>query len=406
MNKISVSFRDKLNESRTIPVNKALISGLQNIYKKAFLKLVETYIAEELESSTGKSKKFYSELLDEVYKEFPDIQGANIPVDRKFLYSLYSRMNSPNKEERGLQVTEIPVETILKFLQSDVDNPLKAFLKDKVSIKTATSRIRKYFSERDIGSLGINIELQKTEEKKQKDEETYSGVYFHDIGMITITFEAAFFTGAILTKRDGNRTRIPPRLSAESGQKVKTIIGYLKSELEELPISIRHEVQHFYQGLFSKVFGTKGIRAGLASPSISKAAIPSDVPKKDLPHYMDPLEMVTDVQDESDKLQTYLNNFRNENSDLKNTNPELFQQLIKILIKKFVDSKLEPAEQELSKKYKLYRYVLDASELLRNIKMNDKSGKLHKYAIKILYGSVSHMLQENKTANKIRVLLR
>jgi hypothetical protein len=46
--KITIKENSQINEARTIPVSRELVSQLEGLYKKAFLKLAETYILDKL----------------------------------------------------------------------------------------------------------------------------------------------------------------------------------------------------------------------------------------------------------------------------------------------------------------------------------------------------------------------
>lgn len=391
----------KLQESRTLPVSRDLVAALENIYKKAFIKLAEVYIQDELENADARARSFYSNLLNQLYKEFPEIKDSAIPLDKNFLYSLIRSMNAPDKTDRGVQVTEIPVESILSILQKDKGNPLKAFLKKKMAAKDAAQKVREYFQDRGVESLGINIELQKTAEKRSRDEETYAGLYIADLGVITIAFEAAFFAGSIITNREGRRIRISPRLGIDSGKRPETIIDYLKDELRELPVSIRHELQHFYQSLFSKVFGKADFTVGLPPQQVLKRAGKYAGEH----HHMIPVEMQTDIQDEIDKFHMDLNQFKEDNKTLLKRQPEVARAIMKIMIKIFSNSSLSQEEKTLVSKYKIDSYINDASPLFRDIKSTDKSGELYKYALRTLFSSVGELLKEEMNMDKIKIIL-
>lgn len=389
----------KLTESRTLPVSRELVSQLEPLYKKAFLKLAEVFVLDEMES--GGDTAFYNSLLDKLYKSFPELKGANVPIDKNFLYSLIKRMGSPDKEERSLQITEIPITTLIKIFESDSSNPLETFLRGRMSKKVAVNKIKKYFKDRDINSLGINIELQKVAEKNQREEETYSGLYLADIGAISIVFEAAFFTGIVLTNQEGRRLRLSPRLSVDAKRKPESIIDYIKDELEELPISIRHELQHFYQSLFSAVFGTRDFGVGGVPTQVSKRALGKQPNYETLPHHMHPVEMQTDIQDEIDKFTGNLEKFKEDNPERS----DMFPAATKIMLKIFVGSELTMPEKQLARQLKLHNYLLNGSELFRDIKSSDKSGELYKYALRTLYSSVSDQLRENVIMDKIKIVL-
>ena len=396
-------LRINIQEARTLPVSKSLVATLEVMYRKTFLKLIETYILEELETVNKKTAAFYSELLERLRSEFPELVSGEIPVDKNTLYYLIKNINAADRQERGIQITEIPIETVIDVLKKDKENPLKYFLKKEINAKVAEQRIREYFENLQVSSLGINIELQKTGEKKSKGEETYAGSYLADIAVITIAFEAAFFTGSIITKRDGNRVRISPRLDITSGKKSETIINYIKDELRDLPVSIRHELQHFYQSLFSKIFGKTDFTVGLPPQQVLRRA--GKYVDKASPHYMLPYEMQTDIQDEIDKFRMDVEEFKNNNKVLLKKQPELAKEIMKIMIKIFSDSKLNDEENKLVSKYKIDFYVADASPLIRDIKTKDKSGELYKYALRTLFSSAMDLLKENIIMDKIKVIL-
>ena len=412
----------KLEESRTLPVSKDLVNALTNIYKKSFLKMAEVYILDELRDSGEGEQGFYSNLLELFYKEFPDIKDLKSPINKKFLYDVINKMNVDDKTQRGKQITAVPIEMILNMMQQDQANPLKTFLKKKkISLKAAAAKVREYFEDIGVENLGINIELQKTAEKRNREEETYAGLYISDIGVITITFEAAFFAGSIITNRDGRRIRISSRLSIASGKRPETIVDYLKDELRELPISIRHELQHFYQSLFSKIFGKEDFTVGLPPQQVLKRSAKQAGDSS--AHHMIPIEMQTDIQDEVDKFHMELNKFREDKAESIAKDPQVLKNAVKIIIKVMTDMDLSPSEKKFSRLHGLDKYTIELGDTLRQIKSDDKSGKLYNYALRVLYTSVrgdveeidkltipisqryGRGLQENFIMDKIKVIL-
>jgi hypothetical protein len=412
----------KLEESRTLPVNKDLVAVLTGMYKKSFLKLAEIYILDEMKDAGAREKGFYSDLLDLFYKEFPEIKDLSTPLNKKYLYNLINNMGDDDKTQRGIQITRIPIEYIMNMLKQDQDNPLKSFLKKKkITLKAAAEKVRQYFEDRGVEHLGINIELQKTSDKRDREEETYAGLYIADMRVIAITFEASFFTGSIVTNRDGRRIRISSRLSAGSGKRPETIVGYLKDELRELPISIRHELQHFYQSLFSKIFGKNDFTVGLPPQQVLKRSAKQAGDSSS--HHMIPIEMQTDIQDEVDKFHMELNKFREDKADLIAKEPQVLKNAVKIIIKVMTDMELSPSEKKFSRLHSLDKYTIELGDTLRQIKSDDKSGKLYNYALRVLYSSVrgdveeidkltipisqryGRGLQENFIMDKIKVIL-
>jgi hypothetical protein len=395
----------KINEARTIPVSRYLVDQLSGLYKKAFLKLVEVYIIDEISSADRAGKKFLNELLQKLYEKHPDIKSSSIPIDKNFLYDLLAKMNRPNKFDRHKQISEIPVDVLLQIIKSDPADPLKKFVGGKMDTRTAVNRIKKYFQEREIDSLSIGVELQKTAQANNynttaepgDEVETYAGLYFAESGTVSITFEAGFFTGTIITDDNGRRNRISPRLSPAAGKRPETIIDYLEDELRELSVSVRHELQHFYQSLFSKVFGVADFRAGLPPRQVVKRHLAGDTLD---PHFSDPVEMQTDIQDEVDKFTTGLDSLMNQYGDQLANQPELVKNIKKTMVKIFTGSSLNDTERDIEKTYKLYRYV-EASKLLRDIKSVDKSGELYRYALRVLNNSVADIFTEGLDTNNI-----
>jgi hypothetical protein len=395
----------KINEARTIPVSRYLVDQLSGLYKKAFLKLVEVYIIDEISSADRAGKKFLNELLQKLYEKHPDIKSSSIPIDKNFLYDLLAKMNRPNKFDRHKQISEIPVDVLLQIIKSDPADPLKKFVGGKMDTRTAVNRIKKYFQEREIDSLSIGVELQKTAQANNynttaepgDEVETYAGLYFAESGTVSITFEAGFFTGTIITDDNGRRNRISPRLSPAAGKRPETIIDYLEDELRELSVSVRHELQHFYQSLFSKVFGVADFRAGLPPRQVVKRHLAGDTLD---PHFSDPVEMQTDIQDEVDKFTTGLDSLMNQYGDQLANQPELVKNIKKTMVKIFTGSSLNDTERDIEKTYKLYRYV-EPSKLLRDIKSVDKSGELYRYALRVLNNSVADIFTEGLDTNNI-----
>ena len=395
----------KINEARTIPVSRYLVDQLSGLYKKAFLKLVEVYIIDEISSADRAGKKFLNELLQKLYEKHPDIKSSSIPIDKNFLYDLLAKMNRPNKFDRHKQISELPVDVLLQIIKSDPADPLKKFVGGKMDTRTAVNRIKKYFQEREIDSLSIGVELQKTAQANNynttaepgDEVETYAGLYFAESGTVSITFEAGFFTGTIITDDNGRRNRISPRLSPAAGKRPETIIDYLEDELRELSVSVRHELQHFYQSLFSKVFGVADFRAGLPPRQVVKRHLAGDTLD---PHFSDPVEMQTDIQDEVDKFTTGLDSLMNQYGDQLANQPELVKNIKKTMVKIFTGSSLNDTERDIEKTYKLYRYV-ETSKLLRDIKSVDKSGELYRYALRVLNNSVADIFTEGLDTNNI-----
>jgi hypothetical protein len=403
---IKIKINNKaLQEARTIPVSRYLVDQLSGLYKKAFLKLVEVYIIDEISSADRAGKKFLNELLQKLYEKHPDIKSSSIPIDKNFLYDLLAKMNRPNKFDRHKQISEIPVDVLLQIIKSDPADPLKKFVGGKMDTRTAVNRIKKYFQEREIDSLSIGVELQKTAQANNynttaepgDEVETYAGLYFAESGTVSITFEAGFFTGTIITDDNGRRNRISPRLSPAAGKRPETIIDYLEDELRELSVSVRHELQHFYQSLFSKVFGVADFRAGLPPRQVVKRHLAGDTLD---PHFSDPVEMQTDIQDEVDKFTTGLDSLMNQYGDQLANQPELVKNIKKTMVKIFTGSSLNDTERDIEKTYKLYRYV-EPSKLLRDIKSVDKSGELYRYALRVLNNSVADIFTEGLDTNNI-----
>lgn len=403
---IKIKINNKaLQEARTIPVSRYLVDQLSGLYKKAFLKLVEVYIIDEISSADRAGKKFLNELLQKLYEKHPDIKSSSIPIDKNFLYDLLAKMNRPNKFDRHKQISEIPVDVLLQIIKSDPADPLKKFVGGKMDTRTAVNRIKKYFQEREIDSLSIGVELQKTAQANNynttaepgDEVETYAGLYFAESGTVSITFEAGFFTGTIITDDNGRRNRVSPRLSPAAGKRPETIIDYLEDELRELSVSVRHELQHFYQSLFSKVFGVADFRAGLPPRQVVKRHLAGDTLD---PHFSDPVEMQTDIQDEVDKFTTGLDSLMNQYGDQLANQPELVKNIKKTMVKIFTGSSLNDTERDIEKTYKLYRYV-EASKLLRDIKSVDKSGELYRYALRVLNNSVADIFTEGLDTNNI-----
>jgi hypothetical protein len=412
----------KLQENRTLPVSKDLVAVLAGMYKKSFLKLAEIYILDEMNDAGTGQEGFYSELLDLFYKEFPDIKDLSTPLNKNYLYNLINKMRERDKTKRGIQITRIPIEYILNMLKQDQVNPLKSFLKKKkITLKAAAEKVGQYFEDRGVEHLGINIELQKTAEKRNNEEETYAGLYIADMRAITITFEASFFAGSIITNRDGRRIRISSRLSVGSGKRPETLINYLKDELRELPISIRHELQHFYQSLFSKIFGKNDFSVGMPPQQVLKRSAKQAGDSS--AHHMIPIEMQTDIQDEVDKFHMELNKFREDKADLIAKEPQVLKNAVKIIIKVMTDMELSPSEKKFSRLHSLDKYTIELGDTLRQIKSDDKSGSLYNYALRVLYTSVrsdveeidkltipiyqryGRGLQENLIMDKIKIIL-
>lgn len=416
---IKIKINNKaLHEARTIPVSRYLVDQLSGLYKKAFLKLVDVYIEDEIAGADRAGKKFFTELRKKLEEKYPEVKSSSIPIDKNFLYDLLAKMNRPNKFDRHKQISEIPVDTLLQIIKSDPADPLKQFLRGKMDTRTAINRIKKYFQERDIDSLAIGVELQKTAQANNynltaepgDEVETYAGLYFAENGTIAVTFEAGFFTGTIITDDSGRRNRISPRLSPAAGKRPETIINYLEDELRELSVSVRHELQHFYQSLFSKVFGVADFRAGLPPRQVIKRHLSGDTLD---PHFSDPVEMQTDIQDEVDKFTTGLDALMNQYGDQLADNPEQIKNIKKTMVKIFTGSSLNDIERDIEKTYKLYRYV-ETSKTLRDIKSVDKSGELYRYALRVLNNSVADIFTEGldtknimkiDNKNKITVLL-
>jgi hypothetical protein len=397
--------KDNLDEARTIPVSTELVRQLTGLYKKSFLKLAEVYITDEMQTAGDKEKAFYTAVLDELHSRFPEVKSVNAPIDSAFLNDLLAKMERKNMDERSKIIAEVPVDMLLQFLKGSAESSLKSFIGKNVTVRTATARIKKYFQERSVDSLGIGIELQRTAQKQQSDDDTYAGLYFAESGMISVSFEAAFFVGSIITNREGRRIRISPRLSATAAKRPETIVDYLEDELRELPVSIRHELQHFYQSLFSKVFGVADFRAGLPPRQVLKRHLGKNPDLDSLPHFSHPEEMQTDIQDEVDKFHMDLKRFIEENSDILSDNASLGTSAKKIMIKMFIGSGLNSEETALSKKLKLYRYIQEPSSTLLNIKSADKSGELYRYALRVLYTSVGDIFEES-IMHKLKVVIK
>jgi hypothetical protein len=388
----------KLQENKTLQVNRELVAQLEATYKLGFIKLIQQYLQDELEE-TG--NKYYVNLLDLLEKEFPQQieQGANrnLPFTAD---QLLSAMNSSSKEGRSLRLTNIPIDNVIAYFESDAANNLQSFLRGRMNVEDAIKKIKSYFRKRKTKHLGINMELQRAAEKSQRiaagedEEDPYSGLYLDDIGAVSIVFEAAFFMGSVITNREGRRLRLAPRLSVDAEKRPETIIGFIKDELADLPVSVRHELQHFYQSIFSAVFGAEPYAVGNVPKSVSRAALGKEPDLRNLPHYMQPVEMQTDIQDDIDKFHLELNKFREKNARAIEKEPKFFKDAIKIMMKVITATELSPSEKNFFRSHKLDHYTFDVGETFRQIKSTDKSGKLYNYALTTLYNSVRDEIED------------
>ena len=121
--KDSKKIKIKLEESRTLPVNKDLVAVLTGMYKKSFLKLAEIYILDEMNDAGAREKGFYSDLLDLFYKEFPEIKElATARVPRLLKPAPLLVVFAP--ETVTPEIERLPPEAILKILKLRLVLPL------------------------------------------------------------------------------------------------------------------------------------------------------------------------------------------------------------------------------------------------------------------------------------------
>jgi len=369
----------KLIESRTLPVPDNLVDSITKIYRGAFIKLVVDFIEGRTSTKLKPTiRDKYEQLLDSVKEKY-----ATELADSQSL-GFVGDLNLDNVIQNGELVESVPTE---QFIMALVAWPeLETYLRGRMKPATFKTRLKRYFKNKGVDDIQFNIEFGKRGTTTQKD---YAGLYESDIDTINITFNSSFFTST--TTPAGPAA---PSLSVGS-RSVEGILENIDTELEDTRTSVRHEIQHLFQNVMSSVLKAGDWQVGLPPRDVVRGAS-SDEER----HYMDPIEMQTDIQDEVDKFVSYVKKFKEKNVD----NPSIFSAAIKILLKLFIESDLTKEENKFAIDNNLKIY-LTPSDLFRDIKSKDKSGKLHKYALQILYTSVSDQLQESIIMNKIKVVL-
>jgi hypothetical protein len=378
-----------IKETRTLPVPQEMVDKITDIYRSAYIKLVVDFVEKQL-ADDSQSRLFpkYNKLLEEINK----IYSKEISNIGKVGFT--SDLDVGNVIENGELIESIPVEQFIKALVAWPG--LDTYLGDKIKPKQFKTRLNRYFQNKGTTDIQFNIEFGTRGTTKKKD---YAGLYESDIDAVTVVFNSSFFVPVDTGEQDrlGNPITIPAGLNVSS-RKISSILENIDVELEDTRTSVRHEIQHLFQNTMSSVLGSGQWEFGVPPRDVLSGTSSGD---EELPHHMQPIEMQTDIQDEVDKFLSYVDKFKQSNADKS----AMFPKAIKILIKLFADSKLTDEEKMFAKTNKLNSYVMP-SELLRTIKSSSGGQELYKYALKILYTSVSEQLQENVIMNKIKIVLK
>lgn len=369
----------KLNETRTLPVPESLVNSISKIYRAGFIKLVVDFINKKLSNPKLKPSiiQKYNKLLEQVEQKYSTELADSQSI------GFVSDLNVSSVIDNGELVESIPVEQFITAMASW--EGLDTYLRGRVKPATFKSRLKRYFKNKGVDDIQFNMEFGSRGTTRQKD---YAGLYESDVDSIIITFNASFF---VPTPTEGGEAA--PGLSVGS-RSIEGILDNIDTELEDTGTSVRHELQHLFQNTISTVLGAGEWQVGLPPKKVVAGA------SGDEKHYMIPIEMQTDIQDEIDKFLSYVNKFKEKNADKSS----IFPQAIKIFIKLFTDSKLDDQESKFATDNKLGAYIT-ASDLFRDIKSQDKSGELRKYALSLLYTSVRDQLQENLIMDKIKIIL-
>lgn len=370
----------KLTESRTLPVPESLVNSITKIYRAGFIKLVVDFINKKLSNPKLKPSiiQKYNKLLEQVEQKYSTELADSQSI------GFVSDLNVSSVIDNGELVESIPVEQFITAMASW--EGLDTYLRGRVKPATFKSRLKRYFKNKGVDDIQFNMEFGSRGTTRQKD---YAGLYESDVDSIIITFNASFF---VPTPTEGGEAA--PGLSVGS-RSIEGILDNIDTELEDTGTSVRHELQHLFQNTISTVLGAGEWQVGLPPKKVVAGA------SGDEKHYMIPIEMQTDIQDEIDKFLSYVNKFKEKNADKSS----IFPQAIKIFIKLFTDSKLDDQESKFAIDNKLGAYIT-ASDLFRDIKSQDKSGQLRKYALSLLYTSVSKQLQESIIMDKIKIVLK
>lgn len=386
----------KLHEVRTLPVPEQFVEQLVPIYRAAFIKLAVEYINKKISSTKLKPTIIdrYIELLEKIKEKYPeDYSRSQSPAYFKELI-LATAMNNPTR------VGSFPVEQLINAVVAW--DGLDTYLRDKIKPGQFKRRLIGYFKKREVEDIQFNIEFGKRETIPKKD---YAGLYDPELDIVTVTFNSSFFEKTPTENKDseGNIIISPPGLSA-GVLRPEAIVNNIETELSDVRTSIRHELQHMFQNLISLGLGigggknTKSWLVGLPPSRVIKGTKPSGT--GETPHYMSPIEMQTDIQDEVDDFEDSIKRFKQKNE----SNSQIFPQAVKILAKIFAHSDLSSEESKFAKKYNLTSYI-SPNELFGKIKSSTKSGELYKYALRILYSSIGDQIRESFVMDKIKIIL-
>lgn len=348
----------KLTEARTLPVPENLVDQITRVYRAAYIKLVVDFINNKLDSDIDtRLRDKYDEVLEHVQtkysKELADAESGSV--------GFISDLDIDSVIQNGEIIESIPVEQFIMALLSWPE--LQTYVRGRIKPASLKTRLKSYFKNKGVDDIQFIIDFGTRGTTLKKD---YAGLYKSDVDEIHITFNASYF----LPEEDEYSER-------NTSSRILSIKN-VETELEDTRISIRHELQHLFQNVMSTVLKTGDWNIGLPPRDVVAGAV-SDEEE----HYMIPIEMQTDIQDEVDKFVSSINAFKEKNAKLS----AIFPQAIKILAKLFTDSNLTSDEQSFAKKYRLNTYVI-SNDLFRDIKSKDKSGKLYKYAMQILYAAI------------------
>ena len=386
----------KLYEAKTLPVPEQVVEQLVPIYRAAFIKLAVEYVNKKISNTKLKPTIIdrYIELLEIIKEKYPKDYSRSQSPDSFKEVNLATAIKNPTR------VYSFPVEYLINAVVAW--EGLDTYLRDKIEPGQFKRRLMRYFKKREVEDIQLNIELIKREINREKN---YAGLYDPELDIITVTFNSSFFEETPTENKDseGNIIISPPGLSADAFRP-EAIVNNIETELSDTRTSVRHELQHMFQNLISLGLGigggkdTKSWLVGLPPSRVIKGTKPSGT--GEIPHYMSPTEMQTDIQDEVDAFEDSIKTFKQKNE----SNSQIFPQAVKILAKIFAHSDLSSEESKFAKKYNLNSYIFP-NELFGKIKSSTKSGELYKYALRILYSSIGDQIRESFVMDKIKIIL-
>jgi hypothetical protein len=345
-----------IKEQRTLPVSETLVRSLTELYKKAFLKLVKIHVERKIKK-TG--KPVYSQFL-ELFKKKYKINLDGTPFDETHLDWLIKNSKAKESIDRGYQLTTVPIKNLMPYILDE--ESLNTFIRGRMSEKQAANRIKAYFKERAVNDLQFNIEFSYASGTKGISDNDYAAAFYTNSVVVTVAFRINFFVNP-LTDVFGSLQQID-------------------QEIRNIDVSIIHELQHLYQGIYSRVLGTA---VGLPPRNVRMG----DAPRND------PDELQTHAETLVRKFTNIIKDFTEQpmNKRILGKKPNMLSKVSKLFLKKLVNNNLSEDEENYLQSTLLVGvdYILDTKLYPLQVDLENYKKlnvELYKYMLKLLHKSI------------------